>query len=325
MRGKNFNSIFIVICSLLLFSTYSCDKKEDPSEIRLVTWNVHNIGSFEKAEKREKNLLEFASEIHPSIILLQEISSLEVLDRIKEAMKLEEYYMACSQFSPPGSADKNKYEVGIISEFELNSIIEFDPKPDSNMNSLLLEYPIIPLVEYGIKEVETSRGFLEVRIDKIDMFIYIIHLKSSQGAFGFQDLLNAQKREMIISGVADRINQMRKLYPNYTFVVGGDFNIGHGDDMKNGSILEEDCYTKCMPGDDLYDDTHSILSKGIIGGLCMRNLTKKIKETTFPSFPGTPIDNIYVYGQEKDEFEDAVKSSSTYGSDHCPVITRYYE
>ncbi|MBL9083231.1 MAG: hypothetical protein JNK76_15565 [Planctomycetales bacterium] len=53
----------------------------------------------------------------------------------------------------------------------------------------------------------------------------------------------------------------------------------------------------------------------------MTNLMRHISETTFPSFPSTPIDNIYVGGPNAAKFSPAEMFDDTFGSDHRPLVT----
>lgn len=112
------------------------------------------------------------------------------------------------------------------------------------------------------------------------------------------------------------------LFPGYAYLVAGDFNVGHSDKEKNGKSLKKDCYKDCGRKD-RYDETHALLRSGLVHGLKMNNLAKGIPDATYPGFPGSPIDNIYVYGDLAERFEPAKKASKAYGSDHLPVWTFY--
>lgn len=101
-------------------------------------------------------------------------------------------------------------------------------------------------------------------------------------------------------------------------MVCGDFNVGHSDSLKNGASLKDDFY-EASEGD-LYDDTHAILGGGLINGLRLRNASLSISESTFPRYPGSPIDNIYIGGNLVDSFYEATTTADdTFGSDHKPV------
>lgn len=115
--------------------------------------------------------------------------------------------------------------------------------------------------------------------------------------------------------MSDQLNT----FSDYTFVVAGDFNVGHSDSKKNGTSLLHDCYKRC-DNNDGYDDTHALLETELVSGVEMTNLTLSHESTTYPKFPGSPIDNIYVQGPLSDKFSSAIIREETYGSDHLPVL-----
>ena len=131
---------------------------------------------------------------------------------------------------------------------------------------------------------------------------------------------DADKRELVAAAVAAGVNEDKNFFPSYSSLIAGDFNVGHTDKKKNGINLEENCYTNCV-GKDLYDDTHELLGEGLVSGLKMKNLVLSIPDSTYPSYLGSPIDNIYVTGAFVDRFSIVSKSMDTFGSDHVPVWT----
>jgi hypothetical protein len=144
-----------------------------------------------------------------------------------------------------------------------------------------------------------------------------VHLKSARGADGDEDVSNAVQREFVAAAVADSVAQDRRLYPDYTCIVAGDFNVGHSD-KKNGRSLARDDVDPAVAGYDGYDDTHALLRDGLVG-LRMRNLAGGLTASSFPAFPSTPIDNIYADGPAAARFSEAVMEPETYGSDHRPI------
>ena len=52
-------------------------------------------------------------------------------------------------------------------------------------------------------------------------------------------------------------------------------------------------------------------------------LGRVYREPTFPAFPSTPIDNLYVTGPGEKSFAPATIIPNTVGSDHRPVVTVY--
>jgi endonuclease/exonuclease/phosphatase family metal-dependent hydrolase len=108
--------------------------------------------------------------------------------------------------------------------------------------------------------------------------------------------------------------------PRLTAIVGGDFNVGETDAGKIGSDPADD-------ETDGYDDTHALLTLGLVNGLRLRSLTKAMGNTyddtpgdgEFP-YPGVgAIDVLYVGGAGEGRFSAGTRGSDTFGSDHYPV------
>ncbi|HWA97374.1 MAG TPA: endonuclease/exonuclease/phosphatase family protein [Pirellulales bacterium] len=285
------------------------------AEIRIATWNVHEGFSVEGIEKRANELRQFAKAVRPDVLLVQEVTSLEVLTAVRDCMGLGEYEVVCSDFAPSDEPDFTALEVGIISRIPLSQVIEYDPSPDfvpgkNSPPELLLE----PQLKLGIRKPEGDiRGFLWARLDSIKTSVVVVHLKSSRGIDGPADYANAQKREFVAAAIATGVIEDRAYWPDFHCFVGGDFNVGHSDKKKNGHDLFRDDAT------DAYDDTHAMFAEGIVGGLKMRNLIGKIQEPTFPALPSSPIDNIYAIGPRAAAFKSGVVERDTFGSDHRPV------
>ncbi len=282
----------------------------------IVTWNAREIFTSDEVVYRTSDLQNFASTLNPDIILLQEFTSEAVLEDIRDAMGLNTYHIASSDFV--GGTSYGSFEVGVISRFPIQSYTEYDPSIDDSEN----EEELTTLTEYGIDEVGTSRGFIVVNISEINLFVIPFHLKSSLGNVGTDDADNARKREKVAAYAAMIVNELKENHPYHFILVAGDFNVGHSDEAKNGSNLAEDCYSDCAESD-LYDETHALLGGGLIENLEMVNLALDITESTYPSYPGSPIDNMYVDGKNKTSFTKAVRVSNTFGSDHTPVYAMY--
>lgn len=216
-------------------------------------------------------------------------------------------------------------EVGIISRYPFARVIEYDPSPDNRaVRGDVPELALQPDLKLGIPPPDDParvRGFLWVRIDEPRLTIAIVHLKSSRGLDGGKDLGNARLREFVAAAVAASVREDRSHFPDHTCVVAGDFNVGHADAGKNGRDIRDDHPAPLSDRHDGYDETHALLGRGLAGGLRMRNLLAHTREPSYPSFPGSAIDLIYVVGPQAERFTPAVIVSSTFGSDHCPVVT----
>lgn len=298
-------------------------------EVRIATWNVRNASTVDAVKLRSDQFREAAEEVRPDILVLQEVNSLAVVKEIGKVMGLDGYHAACSNFAPGDPPDFTGLEVGILSKYPLSRVIEYDSTPDNKKSDAEPEEHAMPEsvklmgTPLGIeKPKDEFRGYLWARIDAIQLTIATVHLKSSRGEAGPMDKENAEKREYVAAVVAVGVLEDMRLWPNYTYVVAGDFNVGHSDETKNGIDLKHDCYQSCE-GKDLYDETHAIFNSGLVGGLKMHNQVGHTRMPTFPSFPSTPIDNIYVAGKGKDHFSRAWIEKRTFGSDHRPVRTNW--
>ena len=308
------NTKFKILIFLLLATITSVES----SDLRIVTWNAREVFSVDSVIIRSHDFSRFANTINPDIICLQEVTSIKVVEAIRDAMRLNDYFVACSDFQQRDDQLYNSFEVAVISKFPISRVIEFDPIPDNTEKLDPQEMKIEPSWELGIPYLLTYRGFLWIKIDNPKLTVVITHLKSSRGYVGERDLNNARQREFIMAGIAKCVLQDRYYFPDYSNIVCGDFNVGHSDSLKNGADLKIDA-TSVGEGD-LYDDTHAMLSSGLIDGLRMTNCTLSISESTFPRYPGSPIDNIYVGGNLVDYFSEAsTTSEETFGSDHKPV------
>jgi endonuclease/exonuclease/phosphatase family metal-dependent hydrolase len=270
---------------------------------------------------RKNDLKRFAETIRPDILILQEVSSKAIVEKIKNEMGLKNYSIEISDFLQPDSRDKAPFEVAFISKFPFNKVAEYDTTLDGGDESTI-ENKLVAIRHLGIKDKRPGRGFLWGKIDSIKLTLIGLHLKSSRGKIGHPDKDNAEKREIVTSFAAMIIHSDYRTLRGYAHLVAGDFNIGHSDGKKNGTNLKEDCFKSCS-GKDGYDETHALLSAGLVDDLRMENLTGGIKDATFPRYPGSPIDNIYVVGGKPNSFSPAQKGNDTFGSDHLPVWTIY--
>jgi endonuclease/exonuclease/phosphatase family metal-dependent hydrolase len=293
----------------------------DGTEIRIATWNVHEGFSPAALASRTADFRGFAARVRPDVLVCEEVISSAVVAAVGDGMGLTGYHVACSNFAPDDRPDFSDFEIGVISRYPISQAIEYDLVPDGNSGrGDPTEVPILPQPKLGMpmpEGVGGLRGFLWVRIDALKLTVIGVHLKSSRGADGDDDVSNAVRREFVAAAVADSVAQDRRLYPDYTCIVAGDFNVGHAD-KKNGRSLARDDVDPAVAGYDGYDDTHALLRDGLVG-LRMRNLVGGLTASSFPAFPSTPIDNIYVDGPAAERFSEAVMEPETYGSDHRPI------
>ena len=294
-------------------------------DVRIVFWNAKTVFDVYNAVQRKEDFKKFSTETKPDVLLIDEVCSIEVVETIRDAMGLNKYHVACSDFAQNDSEKYLAFEVGIISKYPLTKVIEYDPSPDNiswdsrKREPDEIKLQVDNLLKIGLKNALPSRGFLWARIDALKLTVCLTHLKSSRGG---RDTSNARKREFVAAAMANSVLEDIKTFPDYTMMVAGDMNVGETDTKKNGSNLLIDIDKKNLPGD-RYDDTHAILSKGLIRGLKMTSLTLNIGETyDSDRFPNTgAIDCIYIIGKNSSKFSKATKTKSTFGSDHFSIST----
>jgi exonuclease III len=309
---------------LFVFAQGAPAAEPQPQVVRIAAWNVHEGFTPEGVKARSADLSSFAARVRPDVLIIEEVTSQAAAEAVRDAMGLTGYHVACSDFAPGDAPDFSAFEVAILSRFPITQAIEYDPSPDNvGKPGAPAELPISPLLKIGQtapEQAERIRGFLWVRIDALKLTAVAVHLKSSRGNDGEEDRANAALREFVAAAVVDSVAQDLRLYPGYTCLVAGDFNVGHSD-AKNGSDLNREDLVATATSDG-YDETHAMLGGGLLG-LKMRNLSGAIRDTTFPGINSTPIDNIYVAGAAADKFTPAVLEMETFGSDHRPVITTW--
>lgn len=224
-------------------------------------------------------------------------------------------------------------EVAIISKAPFVSVAEWDttgnlPHGDSyDPRSSDVSVSMLSLaLEITMKDQERpSRGFLRADFAG-GLSVYAVHWKSSGGASGDDDPLNAAKRENNARGVArdasDQLGQGR------TVLIAGDYNIQPiGKHVRVGSDIIQDCTPSlgnCGAGGlDGYDDSIKIVSD--IGN-GFRLLSQELRPTYLRgNFGPGAIDHIAVAGPMATDFSTAttisVNSDNYFGSDHSPVMT----
>lgn len=304
-------------------------------DVRIVTWNVYKCRSADEVRARGEDFKAAFEVMKPDILLLQEVNSTEVIRTILRQAGEDpaKWHIAVSEFSPGWGVDWGDLEVAIVSRYPLSRVVEYDPEPDGNTVSKLPERPIEHDPKLPVAKVETNRGFLWAYIEPLKLTLISTHLKSSRGDGGAEDYPNAQQREFVAVAIAESVADDLRLFPECSTVVGGDMNVGCRDATKAGTSLTEDCLEAERGDRDGYDDTHAILCNGLVCGTRLKNLFTEhdaVHNTSYPRYPGSPIDNLLVAGAGADRFAAAEivvyppdSNGDTFGSDHRPVLTIY--
>lgn len=294
-------------------------------EVKIVLWNAEKLFDVGTVNNRSDDLEDFGQHFQDAdIVILDEVTSLSVVNAARNKMGFTDFHTACSDFHQNDSLTFSSLEVGIISKFPLTNVVEFDTSPDNTgdpgePDEEHLERVNVP----GIANVNPSRGFLTAHVPSLGVTLVCTHLKSSGGPVA-QEQDNAKKREFVAAAMVKLVVDTLESSPTVTVLVAGDMNVGETDGTKNGFRLAQDHFDPAVG--DLYDDTHAIFSAGLIDGLHMASLTKGIGSETYddPQFAGSgPIDCMYVAGKQTADFTLAKKSPVTFGSDHFAVSTRF--
>lgn len=300
--------------------------------LRIATWNCEAMFSPRDVQHRAKELREFARTVKPDILMLQEVTSQSVVEAMRDVMELKGIdgkpaRAICSDFIQNDQEEYSSLEVAVISRFPWDEVIEYDPTPDNSVDrGEPPERKLVPPAILNPPRRLNQRGYLCVRFNRFNLEVITTHLKSSMGQYGQQDLNNAMLREYIAGAIAEHISLDSKEHPNFSYIVGGDFNIGVEDREKNGVKIDVDGFNGGRDGIDPYDDTHALLSGGLIRGLKMRALAKGVGQSFVGRGSGKfartgAIDNLYTSGPLSAKFTPAVRARASFGSDHLPMMT----
>lgn len=189
----------------ILFLLFSLSANVLADRLKVVSWNVAAMSS-EQIDQLivEGKFGQAANNLSADVYILQEVLSYDNALKIAKALGFSDHYIAVSNFSILRS-DKPYYalETAVISKIPIKSVIEFDPKNDSNLHDLgsYIKSPNNKLrtvsQEVDLKPVEIanedlsgvrkskvpkqSRGFMRVELEN-DIVIYPLHFKSNRMA-----------------------------------------------------------------------------------------------------------------------------------------------
>jgi endonuclease/exonuclease/phosphatase family metal-dependent hydrolase len=312
----------------LVFAAIVCPRAHADETIRICSWNAHNMNGPQEVKRRSKDIREFIAAVKADVILLQEVTGLAAVEALRDEAGWKNGAAACSDFTQPDDEGPSSFEVGIISRFPLDNVLEYDVTLDGNRirKGAPEETRLISAAPWKPRDPEGIRGYLYAEVRGKNIGLITVHLKSSRGRSGRPDDFNAKLREFVAASAAETIAKRVSQKPAFSFLVGGDFNVGATDKNKLGHDLYEDSFEPRTSGKDGYDDTYAYFENGLKegGGIRMTNLTKNVGET-FDSrnFPGTgPIDNLLgLHGRKaaNHSFGKGAKGAKTFGSDHFPV------
>jgi endonuclease/exonuclease/phosphatase family metal-dependent hydrolase len=180
---------------------------QDLPRLRIVSWNIEALFAPSVAQARQSDFTQFAADLKPDILVLQEVTQLATVEKVRELMGLTGYHLAMSDFEQNDLGEFNALEVAILSRFPLDNVLEFDRSPD-NQPGDPAEQKLERVDLSGIAETGTSRGFLAADVPHVKLRLIVTHLKSSNGQVGNPDRQNAQKRELVAAAIAEHVHEI---------------------------------------------------------------------------------------------------------------------
>jgi len=304
-------------CLAILLLTVAVPTAAAAAPLTIATWNLEGPAGL---EGRDAELHAFGDFVRSAdVVVVQEALGAEQVRGFLAKAGLTGWSFAVSDFARDEIADPYaKLEVAVLSRHPLVGFAEFDPYPADDteaMRAADADVLVPELIPAAQRRNTGARGWISVEVPALKLVVIAAHLKSSQGRTGKADEENSFKREAVAAAIAVQISADAQLRRDWSHVVAGDFNVAPGDVAKVGVDFARACSaTACTA----YDQTHAILSSGLVAGLAMRNLVVGLG----PSYVGgnyakSPIDNVYATGPIFDRtVRLTAERGPPFGSDH---------
>ena len=288
--------------------------------LQIVLWNLEGPAGLTDRDSDLKNFGAFAKDAD-AVVLVETIGE-DQLTAMKNKSGLAGLNHAISDFAKDSEPNPYfKLELGVLTPHAIGTVREADPREDNDTPAMRAkDEPVdvpawLPATQRGNR---AHRGWFWVELPAQKLVVIAVHLKSSRGDSGFEDKSNAERRENIAAALGVAIREDRKDRGDWSYVVAGDFNVAPGDAAKVGYDLEADCTAERCFG---YDQTHALLTGGLVHGLVMRNLTEGLGATyASGAFVDSPIDNVLGVGPIfATTTRVTAERGQTFGSDHFSV------
>ena len=295
-----------------------CAPPVQSASLTAVTWNAATLEGTDLT-----GFGDYLRKVNPDVVVLQEILDEKQIRRLMRAAGIPNWNVRISDFSKDSyKRPYRKLEVAILSPHEIGAVHEADPYPGDDtkeMRARDVDLRVPLFVPEDQRRNKGSRGWLWAEIPARKISVAVVHLKSARGQSGKRDERNSFKREAVAAALADKIVNDSRKRSGWSYLVAGDFNVAPGDIQKVGVDMSHRCpeQGRCFQ----YDQTHAILSSGLLRGLAMRNLTVGLgRSYANPKFIASPIDNIYTTGPFFDRTCKLIaERSDTFGSDHYAI------
>lgn len=302
---------------VIMAAGLACAAAAQAGTLTVATWNLDGPTGLD--DKRLDGFGAFVK--NADVVVLEEtLGEQQTAEALKRA-GLPQWRLAVSDFAKDTLDIYQKQEVAVITRHPIDVTREIDPYPDDDtvqMRAKQFDFDPPAILPMAQRTRKGARGWLWVEIPDLKLVVAAVHLKSSQGATGLKDIDNSYKREAVAAGLGEAIVVDSRMRRDWSYVVAGDFNVAPGDTGKVGPDLNRVCSADNCMG---FDQTHALLSSGLIDGLLMRNLTVGLANTYVKgAYAKSPIDNIYAMGPIFDRTTKlTVERGDHFGSDHYAV------
>ncbi len=304
---------FCFSAAILAAAVMVCAPPVQSASLTVMTWNANKLKGTDLA-----GFGEYLRKVNPKVLVLQEVLREKQVRRLMREAGISHWNMRLSDFSRGGSL-----QVAILSPRKIGNARVFDPYKDADAKDMS------SFASGDQRCRKPARGWLWAEIRALRLAVAAVHLKSSVGKMGSCDEENSCKRENVAAALAKKIVKDRRKRSDYSYLVAGDFNVAPGDVQKVGVDIDHRCpkQGRCVQ----YDQTHAILSSGLVRGLAMRNLTVGLGRSytekgksrcgkVKAKYAASPIDNIYAAGPFFDEASKLIaERRGPFGSDHYAI------
>ena len=290
------------------------------NSLQIVLWNLEGPAGLAGRDNDLKDFGDFAKDA--DAVVLVEIIGKKQLIAMKDKSDLTGLNHAISDFAKDSESNPYfKLELGILTPHTIGTVREADPNDSNDTPAMQAkdEPVVVPLwIPVTQRRNKGHRGWFWIELPDLKIVVIAVHFKSSQGESGFEDKSNAEQRENIAAALGVVIKEDRKNRDDWSYLVAGDFNVAPGDAAKVGHDFEASCTaTRCFG----YDQTHALLTGGLVHGMVMRNFTGGLGATyAGGAFADSPIDNVLGLGPIFEKTTRVtVERGQAFGSDHFSV------
>ena len=306
--------------SLVFVAIFLAIAPAHADSLQIVLWNLEGPAGLANRDNDLKDFGTFAKDA--DVVVLVETIGEDQLNTMKVKSDLASLNHAISDFAKDSEPNPYyKLELGVLTPHAIGTVREADPREDNDTLAMRAKDEPVDVPSW-LPAMQRSnldhRGWFWVEIPALKLVVIAVHFKSSRGDSGFDDKSNAERRENIAAALGVAIREDHKDRDGWSYIVAGDFNVAPGDAAKVGYDLEAECTAARCFG---YDQTHALLSGGLVHGLVMRNFSEGLGATYAKgAFVDSPIDNVLGVGPIfATNTRVLAERGQAFGSDHFSV------